>query len=269
MATVRFPDGTRIRASSIADRRVDDPERKFGLYLDATWEPTWPATVIAWEDFGLPTNPELAAQQIVEAFGRARGGELVEVGCLGGSGRTGTVLACMAVLAGVPQAEAVAWVRANYRPQAVETADQEAWVRWFADWVDAGKRLGLGDLHAPIGDAVARPRLGCLDDPACQDVGFVLIVGDVLGVDVDPYLVQRRLGALADLMAILGNDRDLAHLGQQRLCELVDLGRRCDPAGEDPEVDANFEPGRFGLTLVERELRFGAHRTVVARARET
>jgi hypothetical protein len=95
MATVRFPDGTRIRASSIADRRVDDPERKFGLYLDATWEPTWPATVIAWEDFGLPTNPELAAQQIVEAFGRARGGELVEVGCLGGSGRTGTVLACM------------------------------------------------------------------------------------------------------------------------------------------------------------------------------
>ena len=97
------------------------------------------------EDFGLPTNPELAARQIVEAFGRARGGELVEVGCLGGSGRTGTVLACMAVLAGVPQAEAVAWVRANYRPQAVETADQEAWVRWFADWVDAGKEFPLSD----------------------------------------------------------------------------------------------------------------------------
>jgi protein-tyrosine phosphatase len=137
MAIVGFPDGTRVRASSIWDRRVDDPERTFGLYLDAHWEPTWSATVIDWEDFGLPENPELAAQQIAEAFARARRGGLVEVGCLGGSGRTGTVLACMAVLAGVPRAQAVAWVRASYRPEALETADQEAWVQWFADWMDA------------------------------------------------------------------------------------------------------------------------------------
>ena len=137
MAIVRFPDGTRVRASSIADRSVDDPERTFGLYLDPRWEPAWPAAVVHWEDFGLPENPELAARQIADAFGRARTGGLVEVGCLGGSGRTGTVLACMAVLAGVPSAEAVAWVRAAYRPEAVETADQEAWVRWFAEWADA------------------------------------------------------------------------------------------------------------------------------------
>lgn len=137
MAIVGFPDGTRVRASSISDRCADDPERAFGLYLDARWEPTWPATLIDWEDFGLPEDPELAAQQIVEAFGRGRDGGLVEVGCLGGSGRTGTVLACMAVLAGVPPAEAVAWVRVSYRPEAVETVEQEAWVRWFAEWVDA------------------------------------------------------------------------------------------------------------------------------------
>jgi protein-tyrosine phosphatase len=134
MAIVGFPDGTRVRASSISERSVDDPERTFGLYLDAHWEPTWPATVIDWADFGIAENPELAAQQIVDAFGRARSGELVEVGCLGGSGRTGTVLACMAVLSGVPPEEAVAWVRASYRPEAVETSDQEAWVRWFAEW---------------------------------------------------------------------------------------------------------------------------------------
>ena len=48
---------------------------------------------------------------------RARRGELVEIGCLGGSGRTGTVLACMAVLAGVPPAEAVDWVRTRTRPK--------------------------------------------------------------------------------------------------------------------------------------------------------
>jgi hypothetical protein len=149
MAIVGFPDGTRVRASSFSHRRVDDPERTFGLYLDARWEPTWPATVVDWEDFGLPENPDLAAQQIAEAFGRARGGELVEVGCLGGSGRTGTVLACMAVLAGVPPTEAVAWVRASYRPEAVETADQEAWVRWFAQWVDARRRANPGDTGPP------------------------------------------------------------------------------------------------------------------------
>lgn len=137
MAIVVLPDGTRVRASSIVERRVRDPERTFGLYLDERWQPTWPATIVDWEDFGLPRNPEIAAQQIVDAFGRARAGELVEVGCLGGRGRTGTVLACMAVLAGVPQAKAVAWVRASYRPEAVETADQERWVRWFADWADA------------------------------------------------------------------------------------------------------------------------------------
>jgi len=62
MAIVRFPDGTAIRASSISDRCVDDPERRFGLYLDAQWQPTWPAEVVDWEDFGLPENPELAAQ---------------------------------------------------------------------------------------------------------------------------------------------------------------------------------------------------------------
>jgi hypothetical protein len=47
------------------------------------------------------------------------------------------MLACMAVLAGVPPVEAVAWVRATYRPEAVETIDQEAWVQWFAEWLDA------------------------------------------------------------------------------------------------------------------------------------
>jgi hypothetical protein len=42
------------------------------------------------------------------------------------------VLACMAVLAGVPPEEAVAWVRHTYKAEAVETAEQEEWVRWFA-----------------------------------------------------------------------------------------------------------------------------------------
>ena len=131
---VTFPDGSRIRASSIVERRPDDPERAYGLYLDARWAPTWPAALVDWPDFGVPADAESAAAEIACAFERARHGDLVEVGCLGGRGRTGTVLACMAVLAGVPAADAVAWVRHAYVPQAVETAAQASWVDWFAAW---------------------------------------------------------------------------------------------------------------------------------------
>jgi hypothetical protein len=129
---VTLPDGTRVRACGILDRREDDHQRDFGLYMDERWEPTWPAEVIAWPDLGLPSAPAAAAAQIRGAFLRAKAGERVEIGCLGGRGRTGTVLACMAVLAGVAAPEAVRWVRSNYDATAVETPEQEDWVLWFA-----------------------------------------------------------------------------------------------------------------------------------------
>ena len=127
-----FPDGTVVRASSIGNRVEHDPTRSFGLYLDMRWLPSWPAEVVEWQDYGLPADSERAADQITAAFARARRGDVVEVGCVGGLGRTGTVLACMAVLAGVTAAPAVDWVRREYRPAAVETSAQEQWVRWFA-----------------------------------------------------------------------------------------------------------------------------------------
>ena len=119
-----------MRASPLSDRGA--AECDFGLYLDARWEPSWPAELIDWQDFGVPREPEAAARQITSAFARAQSGERVEVGCVGGLGRTGTVLACMAVLAGTPPSEAVSWVRSNYDVRAVETKEQEAWVQWFA-----------------------------------------------------------------------------------------------------------------------------------------
>jgi hypothetical protein len=129
---VTLPDGTRLRACGIVERRDDDDQRDFGLYLDERWQPTWPAHVIAWPDHGVPTAPLEAAGQIRDAYRRAKAGERVEIGCLAGRGRTGTVLACMAVLAGVPGPQAVDWVRRNYDAAAVETAEQEQWVLWFA-----------------------------------------------------------------------------------------------------------------------------------------
>ncbi len=133
---IQFPDGTRVRASAITARDADDGWREFGFYCDAAWQPDWPAVTIDWPDFGVPSQPETAALQITDAFDRAKRGERVEVGCLGGLGRTGTVLACMAVLAGVPRTEAVDWIRQHYRAEAVETVEQTAWVAWFAEWLE-------------------------------------------------------------------------------------------------------------------------------------
>jgi len=136
---VTFPDGTRVTASPLCTRREVDEHRDFGLYLDPAWAPTWQAELIDWPDFGLPSNPETAANEIISAFERARAGEHVEVGCVGGLGRTGTVLACMAILAGVPAGDAVTWVRKNYDSRGIETTEQEVWVGWFGRRVSAGK----------------------------------------------------------------------------------------------------------------------------------
>ena len=128
---VVFPDGTKVNAVPLRERREDEAERDFGLYMDPRWEPSWPAELIEWEDFGVPADRERAAGQIAAAFERARAGERVEIGCAGGLGRTGTVLACTATLAGVPSAEAVEWVREHYDSRAIENEEQEEFVRAF------------------------------------------------------------------------------------------------------------------------------------------
>ena len=138
VTTLEFPDGTRVRGSSLARRDSNATWRDFGLYCDPAWRPDWPAVVIDWPDFGLPTSDEQALLSIVDTYRRARSGERVEVGCLGGLGRTGTVLACFAVLGGLAPAAAVVWVRRHYDSRAIETAAQEAWVAWFAGRLAAG-----------------------------------------------------------------------------------------------------------------------------------
>ena len=64
---------------------------------------------------------------LAEAYGRAES-ERVEIACRGGVGRTGTALAAIAVLAGIPRSEAVAWLRGRYNRRAAETPWQRRWV---------------------------------------------------------------------------------------------------------------------------------------------
>ena len=133
-----LPDGTVVLAQGRLDlvpvERPRDPD--FALYLDPRWDGdpqvTWPHRLIDWPDFGLPADETDVFAAIDDLHRRAGAAELVEVACYGGVGRTGTVLACLAVLGGVPAPEAVGWVRTHYHPSAVETAEQERLIARFA-----------------------------------------------------------------------------------------------------------------------------------------
>ena len=131
---VRFADGTTVMGVRFLD---DDPYVRedvpaFGLYLDQSWAPPWPHEHLDWPDFGVPEDLDVLRRALTDLLDRARNGERVEVGCLGGHGRTGTALACLAVLTGTPANDAVAWVRTNYCDKAVETDAQEQFVATFS-----------------------------------------------------------------------------------------------------------------------------------------
>jgi protein-tyrosine phosphatase len=86
---------------------------------------------LRWPDFWLPTERPRARQLLYEAWRRATT-ERVEIACAGGRGRTGTALACLAVLDGVPADRAVAFVRQHYNRKAVEMPWQKRYVARFA-----------------------------------------------------------------------------------------------------------------------------------------
>ncbi|GAB3912402.1 protein-tyrosine-phosphatase [Microlunatus endophyticus] len=127
---VRLPDGTPITAVSFdpADPYARDRDPDFGLYLDPRWRPSWDHDHLDWPDFGVPADRAIVLSDLGSLLDRARQGQSVEIGCLGGHGRTGTALALLAVLAGHPSDDAVAWVRTHYCPKAVETDEQQAYV---------------------------------------------------------------------------------------------------------------------------------------------
>jgi hypothetical protein len=103
-----------------------------GVYLLGAEPPAvhWDSRWVRWPDFGLPADRAFATRVLAEAWRRAAH-ERVEVACAGGRGRTGTALACLAVLDGVPRSDAVAFVRERYDPRAVETPWQRRFVAHF------------------------------------------------------------------------------------------------------------------------------------------
>ena len=131
-AVLTLPSGRRVRGRALRRPVPDGPLPQFGLYLlgrrpqPVPWESCW----VRWPDLRLPADPVSLREELVAAWTRSAT-ERVEVACGGGTGRTGTALACLAVLDGVPAEQAVAFVRAHHRRGAVETSAQRRFVRRF------------------------------------------------------------------------------------------------------------------------------------------
>jgi protein-tyrosine phosphatase len=131
MKAVQLPSGARVRGRRMGD--VPQEPADFLLALADGPAPSWEVRRIQWPDFGLPVDRADAIDALTDALRRARAGQLVEVACLGGLGRTGTALAALAVLDGLDPGQAVEWVRGAYDQRAVETDEQAQWVLSLGD----------------------------------------------------------------------------------------------------------------------------------------
>ncbi|MFJ5677840.1 protein phosphatase [Streptomyces sp. NPDC093097] len=129
---LRLPSGRLVRGRGLRHPLPDGPTPTYGVYLvgrppsEVPWESRW----LRWPDFRLPSDREEARRAFRTAWERAAE-ERVELACGGGRGRTGTALACLAVLDGVPADGAVEFVRRHYDRHAVETPWQKRYVRRF------------------------------------------------------------------------------------------------------------------------------------------
>jgi hypothetical protein len=131
---VRLPSGRLVRGRGLRRPMPTGLEPTLGLYLLGREPPAfpWETQWIRWPDFRLPADRITAKVMLEQAWTDAANGR-VEIACGGGRGRTGTALAVLAVIDGVPPKDAVDFVRANYHARAVETPWQRRFVeRWLA-----------------------------------------------------------------------------------------------------------------------------------------
>ncbi|MBY8883724.1 protein phosphatase [Streptomyces sp. PTM05] len=130
---LRLPSGRLVRGRGLRNPLPPGPEPHFALYLrgrqppEVAWESRW----VRWPDFWLPTDRQAFTASLRELLSRSES-ERVEIACGGGFGRTGTAMSCLAILDGVPNDKAVAYVREHYSHRAVETPWQRRFVARFS-----------------------------------------------------------------------------------------------------------------------------------------
>ena len=139
-ATLLLPGRTVVRGRGVQHPLPAGSEPEFGLYLGVEYAPSWPHRWLDWPDFGVPADPLDAARAIAQLHRRARAGRRVEAACRAGKGRTGTVIACLAILDGLRTEHAVSWTRQHFHHRAVQTPWQRRWVRDFPELLEHASR---------------------------------------------------------------------------------------------------------------------------------
>ncbi len=129
---LRLPSGRLVRGRGLRQPLPVGALPQFALYLLGAPPPAvaWPSRWLRWPDWRLPADSTEAGLALADLWQRAAI-ERVEVACSGGRGRTGTALACLAILDGVPATDAVRYVRQHYNLRAVETPWQRRFVARF------------------------------------------------------------------------------------------------------------------------------------------
>lgn len=126
---VALPSGATVRGRSLRAGVPAGTLPEFGVYLRG--QPpevtSWPSIWLRWPDFWVPRDASDARDVIREVYARLPA-QRCEIACGGGVGRTGSVLAALAVLDGLAPETAIRWVRERYHPRAVETPWQRRWV---------------------------------------------------------------------------------------------------------------------------------------------
>ena len=124
--------GRRIRGRALRDPLPPVSRPSFGLYLSAAARQ--PSSGKAAGSAGPTSGCQRIAQRPSRRCAKGwtgRAAKRVEVACGGGKGRTGTALALLAVMDGLPAELAVAYVRERYSAHAVETPWQRRFVARF------------------------------------------------------------------------------------------------------------------------------------------
>lgn len=151
-------DGTCVHLSAHYDRAERTQTPTLAVYLDGAWKPDCVAYHIGWQDYGLPNLKDDDVLKVARAaLAEARGGGMVEIGCLGAHGRTGTFVAILDCLS-MDRASAelaIARVRKRHCHKAIETDEQEWYVRKLAAIIN-GEDIPAMPVRKPVVKAIEK-----------------------------------------------------------------------------------------------------------------
>lgn len=140
--------GLKIQAVAYRDCKfIDDEEVDIGVYMYDSWagplmtspgmDVPWQdklftqQVLLDWPDFSTPNDMVPMIEVVDWMLDQIKDGKKLETACMGGHGRTGTMLALLLCAQGVYPATAVERVRKTYCKEAIENAKQIDYIAQF------------------------------------------------------------------------------------------------------------------------------------------